>query len=471
MREVPIPPVPVQPYHKVFGDDRMTSLRAAADRVGALLRGRTVWNVNSTDTGGGVAELLRSLLPLARAGGVDVRWLVIEGDQEFCTIAKRLCVWIYGSAGDDGELGPAQRRHFRRSTEANADELAKRIRPGDIVIVHDPQPAGLIEFVRARGAKVVWRCHIGSDEPNGHTRDGWAFLRPFVEHADVTVFGTERHVPAWAPCPQIISPSIDPCSPKNAPLAAETVTSVLAAIGVLSGPGQRPITVPVPMGEPVVIRRPAQIIRDGPVPPATMPMVLQVSRWDPLKDMAGVLRAFVAAGDVAAHLVLAGADVSSIADDPQASAPLDECRRVWAALPSEHRRRVQLVCLPMADLRENALMVNALQRHAAVVVQKSLAEGFGLTATEALWKARPMLASAVGGLRDQVVDGECGVVLDDPANLTEAATGIRTLLSDREYADRLGGNARRRVAQRFLPDQHLLAWARTLEICGTAEVA
>jgi trehalose synthase len=369
---------------------------------------------------------------------------------------------LYGEVGDSGTLGPAELEHYRKVTAANADQLSERVRPGDIVIIHECQPAGLIEAAKDMGAVVIWRRHIGRDQPNEHTRDGWAFLRRFVEPAHATVFLTESARPAWAPMPTIIPPSIDPCGPKNMPLPTEQVQAILATIGVLDGADRSPVTVRPPIGEPVVVSRPAVVVRDGAPPPSTVPMVAQVSRWDVLKDMTGVLEAFVAA-EVDACLTLAGADVTGVGDDPEAAEMFDACRRRWEALPADPRRRCQLVCLPMEDLRENALMVNALQRHATVVVQKSLAEGFGLTATEAMWKARPLLASAVGGLRDQVVHGESGLLVADPRDLTSVAEGIRRLLSDPELATRLGGNAQRRVTEQFLPDRHLLDWARVIE--------
>ncbi len=230
------------------------------------------------------------------------------------------------------------------------------------------------------------------------------------------------------------------------------------------------MTLPAPVGDPVEVRRPAAVVRDGPPPAPDVPMVLQLSRWDRLKDMGGVLRAFLAAGDIRAHLTLAGSEVAGVADDPEAAEVFDACRAEWAALPPEQRARVQLVCLPMDDPRENAVVVNALQRHAAVVVQKSLAEGFGLTATEAMWKARPLVASAVGGLREQVVPGESGLLVDDPRDVAATGRLIRALLADDDLAERLGAGARRRVHERFLPDRHLLDWGAVVEQLAGAGV-
>ncbi|HWC83428.1 MAG TPA: glycosyltransferase [Pseudonocardiaceae bacterium] len=463
MREVPVEPVTLAPYRQVFGAERTSALFAAADRVRERLGGRTVWHINSTDAGGGVAELLSSLVPLARAIGMDTRWLAIDGDAEFFEVAKRLCTRLYGAPGDAGRLGPAELARFREVNADNAAGLGDWIAPGDLVIVHDAQPAGLVDAARSLGATVVWWGHVGRDEPNEHTRDGWAFLRPFVEAADATVFLSAGLVPDWAPHPMVINPSIDPCAAKNLALDADQVTTVLGGIGVLDAADGFPVTTKSPLGGPVRIHRPAAVVRDGPPPAPDVPMVVQVSRWDELKDMAGVLDAFVATRDPTAHLTLAGAEVDGVCDDPQATRMFEQCHRRWAELPADLRRRCQLVCLPMADLRENAIMVNALQRHAAVVVQKSLAEGFGLTATEAMWKSRPVLASAVGGLCDQVVDGDSGLLIDDPHDIDATARALRRLLSDRTFAAKLGGNAHRRVAGNFLSDRHLLDWARLFE--------
>lgn len=454
MHEVSLPEVPLAPYQAVLGDERMARLRESAGRVSGKLGGSTIWNINSTAAGGGVAELLSVVCPLARAAGLDMRWLVIDADKEFHVIAKRLISRLYGTTGDGGSLGDTELHHYQQVLWANASDLSRQVRRSDIVVVHDAQPAGLIETATELGATAVWRSHIGSDRPNEHTESGRAFVQPFVKLASATVFSTPRYVPGWAPRPEVIAPSIDPCGPKNMTLSSEDAIAILIATGILAGRHQLPLTIGVPVGADVRITRQAVVLREGPPPPPEVPMVVQVSRWDRLKDMPGVLKAFSASGSEA-YLTLAGADLDGVQDDLEAASQYDACRRVWDALPVAERSRCQLVCLPMADLRENAVVVNALQQHASVVVQKSLAEGFGLTATEAMWKSRPLLASAVGGLRDQVVDGETGLLLDDPADLRVAAAKIRLLLADRELAQRLGAAARQRVFDHYLPDRQL----------------
>jgi trehalose synthase len=192
--------------------------------------------------------------------------------------------------------------------------------------------------------------------------------------------------------------------------------------------------------------------------------VVQVSRWDPLKDMAGVMRGFTdrLAGMGDAHLVLVGPDVSGVTDDPEGSQVLEECITLWHKLPRKAQERVHLVCLPMDDIEENAVMVNAVQRHAAIVVQKSLHEGFGLTVTEAMWKGRPVIASAVGGIQDQIVDGVHGYLLQQPGDTQALGDAVQHLLGNHALARRLGRNARRRAIAKFLGPRQLIQFVDVL---------
>jgi trehalose synthase len=208
------------------------------------------------------------------------------------------------------------------------------------------------------------------------------------------------------------------------------------------------------------------VIRLGRAPAWDTPLVVQVSRWDPLKDPIGVMRGFASLVDgqapAGAELVLAGPDVRAISDDPEGAEVFDAVVAEWRALPHAIRNRVHLASLPTDDVDENAAIVNALQRHAAVVVQKSLEEGFGLTVTEAMWKARPVVASAVGGIQDQIEDGVHGLLLHDPSDLSSFATSLRRVLEDTALAERLGSAARERVREQFLGVRHLLEYARLI---------
>jgi trehalose synthase len=190
-------------------------------------------------------------------------------------------------------------------------------------------------------------------------------------------------------------------------------------------------------------------------------MVVQVSRWDRLKDMTGVLHGFAdfVVSDHDTQLVLAGPVVSAVADDPEGARVLQNCWEDWRRLPHHARSRIALACLPMADVEENAIIVNALQRHATIVVQKSLAEGFGLTVSEAMFKRRPVIGSAVGGIADQIVDGESGVLLPDPSDLSAFTANLANLLGDGMRLAAMGDRARERVVDRFLPDTQLASWS------------
>jgi trehalose synthase len=456
----PIDPRRLEP---IIGRERVDELVEGATALRALLGSRRIVNVNSTATGGGVAEMLGTLLGYARGAGLEADWLVIEGDPEFFAITKRIHNGLYGSAGDGGELGARERGHFERMTAENFRRLRGEIRTGDIVIVHDPQPAGLIARFAEQGAHVIWRCHVGHDGANAWTERAWAFVRSYVEAAHAHVFSREPFAPDWVDRAwiRVIPPSIDPFAPKNQELGADEVVSLLAGAGLVSADGARP--------DPRVRHR-ADVVRDGNADQPEVPLVVQVSRWDRMKDMVGVLHGFARhVRAVEAKLVLAGPAVDGVGDDPEGEEVWRETVDAWSDLLPAERKRVQLVAIPMDDPVENALVVNALQRHAAVVVQKSLAEGFGLTVSEALWKRRPVVASAVGGIVDQVVDGETGLLVRDPHDLESFGAAVERLLLDPAEGERLAGNGRRHVERHFLGDRHLLAYASLLAELVAAE--
>jgi trehalose synthase len=322
----------------------------------------------------------------------------------------------------------------------------------------------MVDRLLAAGAHVVWRCHVGRDEPNALTEEAWAFLRPLVEHADAFVFSREDYAPAWCRTSKlrVITPSIDPFSAKNCPLTDVEVLAALTCAGLVEGEFDSSALGFVRRdGSHGTVGRHDDLIVDGPPIPADARLVVQVSRWDRLKDMAGVQRGFA---DVMAtlpadvHLVLAGPEVSGVSDDPEGAAVLAECRDLWQRLEQAQQRRVHLVCLPMGDVDENAHLVNALQRHATVMVQKSLVEGFGLTVTEAMWKGRPVVASAVGGIQEQITHGEDGLLLRDPTDLAGLGTALGTLLGDPQMSARLATAAHQRVYEDFLGDKHLEAY-------------
>jgi len=464
VRPVEVPRLPAPRLEPVIGARRYVQLTRAADHFRHVLAGRTIWNVNSTAAGGGVAEMLQVLVGYVQDLGIPIGWLVITGDAEFFAITKRLHNQIHGSSSG-ALLGPAEADHYTRMLAANAVDLVARVRPGDVVLLHDPQTAGLAAPLAEAGARVVWRCHIGVDWENDATWAGWDFLRPHLAAAEAFVFSRHKYIPSWIPAEQawIIPPSIDPFSPKNQELTANTVRAILMKLGVLDGPAPvAPATFIRRDGDTGTVTRQAQIMGDG-RPGPDDPVLVQVSRWDRLKDMAGVMHGFadhVAPGG-AGYLMLVGPAVSDVRDDPEGAAVYGDCLLQWRELRPAVRRRILLVTLPLDDVDENAAMVNAVQRHATVIVQKSLAEGFGLTVAEGMWKARPVIGSAVGGIIDQIAEGT-GILLPDPADLTAFGSAARLLLGDPDAAARMGRAAHAHVREQYVGDMHLLRYGSML---------
>jgi trehalose synthase len=464
LRQVEVEALAPELLESLIGPERAQRFKETAAAARGFLGGRRVLNVNSTAAGGGVAELLQTLLAYARGVGIDARWIVIDGDAPFFKITKRVHNRVYGAAGDAGPLGRAEHAAYEETLRANRDGLVSSIQPGDIVVLHDPQTAGLARAARLAGGIVVWRCHIGCDTANHYSEEGWGFIRPYLEEADAFVFSRPEFIPPGIDRARthVIPPSIDPFSAKNQDLNSATVRSILQYTGLLAGAADPP-TVGFSRrdGSPGCIDRRADVLQTGPPPPPEAPLVVQVSRWDRMKDMLGVLRGFTEHLDGVrdAHLSLVGPAVHGVEDDPEAAEVLDECIRAWRELPSTARTRVHLACIPMHDADEAAMITNALQRHATVVAQKSLAEGFGLTVTEAMWKCRPIVATRIGGIADQITDHQEGLLVDDPTDLHAFGQAVGLLLEDRGLATRLGQSAHQRVLDRYLADRHLERYA------------
>ena len=460
--EVQLAPLPPERFRDLLGPG-YAEVESAVVVAGELLADKTVWHINSTAQGGGVAELLQSLLAYARGAGVDARWAVIDGDAQFFAITKRIHNHLHGWPGDGGELGEAERAHYERSLESSAADLAQSVRAGDIVWCHDPQTAGLVEPLVRVGATVVWRCHVGVDTPNDLARGAWDYLRPYVTPAAACIFSRAQFV--WEGLDRdriwIVPPSIDAFSPKNQDLSPAAVAAILAVAGLGPADGAEPTFTRVD-GTVARVTRQAELDQDAPLP-SEAAAVVQVSRWDSLKDPIGVLRGFVDHCADSAHLVLAGPAVDAVSDDPEGAAVLADVRELWAGLPAPTRGRVHLACLPMDDIEENAAIVNAIQRRADVVVQKSLAEGFGLTVAEAMWKGRPVIASRRGAIQEMISDDETGVLLEDPEDLEAFGRACTALLGDPARAARIGEAGRQRIAERFLGSRHLVQYLRLLE--------
>jgi trehalose synthase len=469
MQEVEVKALPIELLMSILSPERARHLAQAAARAKASFGDRTIWHVNATAHGGGVAEMLQTLLAYGRGAQIENRWLVLDGETDFFVITKRLHNLLHGTVGDGGRLGAQERAIYERVLRGNLAEMLALIDRRDIVLLHDPQTAGMVDGLRAAGVRAVWRCHVGRDTSNDQTEMAWAFLRTYIERADAFVFSRLAYAPDWIDRQRlaIVPPSIDPFSAKNRNLDPPTVDAVLATAGLVSGGDwEGPVHFDCRDGSQRTVRHHTGLFADGAPPPHDARLIVQVSRWDRLKDMTGVLTAFVRSaerGHDDAHLVLAGPDVSGVTDDPEGAEVLAECRALWRTVPESIRSRIHLASIPMDDVDENAIIINALQRAAYMVVQKSLVEGFGLTVTEAMWKARPMIASRVGGIQDQIVDGRDGLLLDDPYDLDSAAAAMTRLLDDRALADRLGAAAYARVHDQFLGDRHLAQYVDLFE--------
>jgi trehalose synthase len=454
---------PVEAFRDL-SPDGYERARDTLDRCSRLMAGQVVWHVN-TSPADGVAETLRSLLGYTRDAGVDARWLIARTDGGFEQLSRRLYNNLYGSQGDGGALGEAERELYERVTHAQGTELCERVRPGDVVYLHDPPLAGLLPAVRDAGAIAIWRCHLGLERPNDHARRAWAFLLPYLEQANAYVFSHAEYV--WEQLDharaRVIHPSIDPFSPKNQELDAETVAAILDHIGLTATGIDLPPAYTRFDGSAGRIDEVAEIEQDAPVP-SDAGVITQISGWERLKDQRGLIVAF-SRSSVAeeANLVLAG---PSVADTPIAS----EEREVLAALtdqrrslPEEVRRRVHLVQIPTADRDDNATIVNALQRRADVIAHKPLQEGFGIGVTEAMWKARPVVATQVGGILEQIVDGQTGVLIRDADDLDGFAAAISELLADPDRRRALGEAAKRSVAEEFSIIDHLADYLELIE--------
>jgi len=394
--QVPIaaPRVGLDDYAAVVGAPEIHEIRALAKR----LAGRRIHMVNSTAVGGGVAEILNGLVPLLDEVGLAARWEVITGDERFFDITKAFHNALHGApfAGR-----PEWFDLFLRTNEENRQRMSFG---GDLIVIHDPQPIALVEARNGSHGKWIWRCHIDLSRPNPEV---WEFLRPFVERYDAALFSA----PAFTrglPIPQyLFSPSIDPLADKNRDLDPEFIRSVVERFGI----------------DP------------------ERPVLTQISRFDRLKDPLGVIQAFRIVRKYAdCQLVLAGGGAT---DDPEGEAVLREIQEAARSDPDIH-----ILDLPPTSHLE----INALQRASTIIIQKSLREGFGLTVAEALWKKKPVVASAVGGIPRQVIHKITGMLVH---SVEGCAQQVRFLLLNPEFARKLGEDGHEHVKENFLITHNL----------------
>jgi len=385
-------------YATVAGEDVIAHLRQLAEP----LAGMRVVHVNSTRVGGGVAEILAKLVPLTRELGIDARWEVIHGEPLFYQCTKNMHNALQGNAL---ELPSEQRQAYEENNLRNAQALRALLEEADFVFIHDPQPAGLLRHCPGRRGKWVWRCHIDVSRPH---RPVWRYVRGFVAGFDASIFSLAAFARALPNPAYIVPPSIDPLSEKNVPLDEAEIAQVRERFGL----------------------DPAR------------PLVVQVSRFDRFKDPVGVIRAYRLSKRFVPdlQLVLVGGAAS---DDPEGEAVLEEVRAAAAGDPDAH-----VLLLPPDAHRT----INALQRAADIVIQKSTREGFGLTVTEGLWKGRPVIGGDTGGIRLQVIDHHTGFLVGTPEG---AALRIRYLLHEPAKRAVMGRKAREFVRENFLLTRQL----------------
>ena len=378
-------------YIPIVGESVADDLRLLAEK----LKGRTVQHVNSTSVGGGVAEILNRMVPLLNELGVRTTWDVIKGGDQFYEVTKKFHNALHGRAEE------ITRRDFDVFLETSRKNIEEMNTCADIVFVHDPQPIALVR--RKNGNKWIWRCHVDVSRPQARV---WRFLKDYIADYDAAVFSA----PAFAqelPIRQfLVAPSIDPLSDKNKELPPETIEAVLDKY---------------------------HIAPDKPV-------ITQISRFDRLKDPLGVIEAYRQVKRYNdCQLILAGGGAS---DDPEGVKVLEEVKEKAAGDSDIH-----VLLLPQNDIE-----INALQRASTVIVQKSLKEGFGLTVAEALWKAKPVVASRVGGIPLQITHKFSGLLC---SSVEGAAFAIKQILNSPSYAKRLGENGREHIRRNFLLTRHL----------------
>jgi trehalose synthase len=393
---------------KLLADYATLASRGLMEQIATLaepLAGKRILHLSATAFGGGVAEILYTLVPLMRDAGLDAEWRVIHGEDEFFDVTKTIHNALQG---DPVGLSASQQETFRRYNRLNAEALDGHF---DYVIVHDPQPAAMIEDARAAGGRWIWRAHIDLSQPN---REVLEFLLPWISRYDAAVFHRRQYVPRAEGLPPafIWPPAIDPLAPKNMALSPEDAAYILDQFGI----------------------------------DVHRPLVTQVSRFDPWKDPVGVIEAWrtVRASHPRTQLALVG---SMAHDDPEG----------W----EYYNRTVEAAdgdpdIFILSNLNNvGSVEVNAFQVHSSALVQKSVKEGFGLTVTEALWKARPVVAGRVGGIVDQIQDDETGYLVDSVAG---CATAVSAILDDPATARAMALRGKEFVRRNFLSPRLLRDW-------------
>lgn len=440
------------------------------------IRGKKVWMINSTAQGGGVAEMMPRMISMLRQLGVDCDWVVAGTERkDFFRLTKKIHNLIHGEA--EPGFSTADKLLYDEVSRENAEEVLKIIRPDDILVIHDPQPMGMASFISQRmKVKLIWRCHIGVDATSVYSAMAWEFLQPYADPFLLSVFSASEYIPAYLTSRSvIIQPGIDPLDHKNRDLPIHKVVGILCNSNLVTE--YHPVLVP-PFAEQAKRLQPDGSFQ-SPLLPTDMgilfrPMVLQISRWDRLKGFLPLMQGFTSlknnmtgyAGSrerdlrrlQLAHLVLAGPDPDFVEDDPEGREVLKELTGHYLSLHPAVQCHVSIIKLPMSSIKNNKLIVNALQRVASVVVQNSLKEGFGLTVTEAMWKIKPVVGTYACGIRQQVRDHLDGLLIEDPQNHEEVAFKLHEAMSRPKDREVWGYHGQKRVIENYLIFTQLRKW-------------
>lgn len=387
----------LEKYSNIVGREVIEQLK----RLAKPLRGMKVLHVNSTNKGGGVAEILQKLIPLKNELNIHAKWLVIEGDKDFFICTKNFHNALQGKKV---QIPEKTIQNYERINAKNAEKFEKELNEADFVFIHDPQPAPLLSRFPNRLGKWIWRCHIDLSKPYSPI---WKYLKKWVEKYDASIFSIPEFAQHLNHPQYIIKPSIDPLSEKNEELSENQINNILSKY---------------PLSK-------------------SLPSIVQVSRFDNFKDPIGVIKAYkIAKRQHPLQLILAGGGAE---DDPESEDVLKEVYEF-----SKNDSNIHILFLPP----DAHTTINALQRRSDIIMQKSLKEGFGLTVTEGLWKEKPVIGGNVGGIRTQIINSQTGFLVSTPEG---AALRINYLLSEDEKRLEMGKMGKKIVKSNFLITRHV----------------
>lgn len=463
MRRVLVDPRPLARVTQHFDTARLELLQQIAPQVRRNLTGHVVYNLDAGASSAGATEMIYAVLAGIQALGVQTRWYTCDVEAPHAEALAPLETMLQGIC--EPQPLPTQ-SDYEAVFDDVAEELINRANPGDVVALHTPAMAGIAPKLKAAGLRVLWRCHAGPDHTTESSQAAWDYLRPYIDEVDALIVTRSEHQPPWPDAPKtvVIPPSIDPGAARNANMAGDVVINTLSRASIMSG-GDANVHVEFQRndGSWGAVRRHYDVLVRGNLVPHQARVVTQVGRWDRLKDMTAVAAAFAEHLDqlqTDVHLLLVGPRPT--VNENAAAEVLDELCTFVDQLPEAAQDRIHVATLPSDDADEGAHLINAIQRRSTVVAQKSLAEGFGLAIAEAMWKGKPVVASAVGGLQDQISDEVSGLLVADPHDLSAFMKQICRLLDDPHLAAQLGARAHESVRSHYLGDRHLLQFADLL---------